>query len=341
MTSSTKPCQKGAAPSAPFGVLLVNLGSPDEATPAAVRRYLREFLSDPRVVDLPRWFWLPVLHGIILRLRPRKVAKLYRSVWQDDAPLRAIGRQQAEKLQTQLSAQWSRSIPVALGMTYGNPSLISALLQLRRDGVQRVVVLPLYPQYSCSTSASVFDRVHRAFARCRQVPALRFVQHYFDHPRYISALAHSVQTHWQTSGRSEKLLISFHGLPQRYVDEGDPYARHCEITAHKLAAALALNDDQWQLVYQSRFGREPWLQPYAEPTIQTLAEQGIKTLDVVCPGFAADCLETLEEIRVRAAEHFVAHGGKALHYVPALNADEEHIQLLADCVNTEVQGWTA
>ncbi len=339
MNNALKPCQKGAAPTAPFGVLLVNLGSPDAPTPAAVKRYLSEFLSDHRVVDLRRWLWWPILHGIVLQLRPRKVAKLYQSIWRNDAPLREIGLKQAEALQAQLQREAHAPIPVVLGMTYGNPSLRDALGQLRRRGVERVLVLPLYPQYSCSTSGSVFDRVTRAFSRCRQVPPLRFVQHYFDHPGYISALANHVKAHWQQHGRSEKLLIAFHGLPQRYVDEGDPYSRHCEITAHSLANALDLNDADWEMMYQSRFGREPWLQPYADETLAKLAQQGVKSVDVICPGFAADCLETLEEIQVRSAEQFVHQGGQSLRYIPALNDQPDHIALLAELVKKETHNW--
>lgn len=325
------PQTKGASP-APFGLLLVNLGSPDAPTSAAVRRYLKEFLSDPRVVEVPRWLWWLILNGVILNLRSAKVAKLYQSVWQDDSPLRAITRRQASALQAELRAQLGIDIPVAVGMTYGNPSLKAGLLELRKAGVSRVLVLPMYPQFSGATTGAVFDRVADALARCRHLPELRMIRDYHDHPGYIAALADSVRAHWQQHGQADKLVFSYHGLPQRFVDLGDPYAQHCERTTRLLVAALGLNETQWQHCYQSRFGREPWLQPYVDQWLEQQGKAGLKSVDLICPGFSADCLETLEEIAERGAHSFKEAGGERASYIPALNDNSAHIRFLAQLV---------
>ena len=330
---------KGAS-SAPFGILLVNLGSPDAPSRRAVRRYLKEFLSDRRVVDAPRWLWWLILNGVILNIRPGKVAKAYASVWQDDSPLRAISRRQASALHAELQTQLGMDIPVALGMTYGNPSLKSGLLELRKAGVSRVLVLPLYPQFSAATTGSVFDRVADALASCRHLPELRMVKDYHDHPGYIAALADSVRTHWQRHGQAEKLVFSYHGLPQRFVELGDPYAVQCERTTRLLTAELGLSGPQWQHCYQSRFGREPWLQPYVDQWLEEQAKTGLKSVDLICPGFSADCLETLEEIAERGAHGFVEAGGERATYVPALNDNAAHIRFLAQLVREQAgQSW--
>lgn len=312
------------------GVLLCNLGTPDQPTRAAVRRYLAEFLWDPRVVELPRWLWWPVLHGVILRVRPSEVAHKYGEVWLDaGSPLRVITDQQATALQHALGDR----ARVVYAMRYGNPSIAAGLARLRDSDCERVIVLPLYPQYSSSTTASVYDAVFAALQRERVVPELTLLRGYHDADGYIGALAASVREHWEMHGRGEKLLMSFHGVPQRYVDAGDPYQDECVATARLLADALGLTDDDWLLTFQSRFGREPWLQPYTDVTLRELAARGVKRVDVICPGFAADCLETLEEISLQNRELYTQAGGDTLSYVPALNARADHIAFLQNLVS--------
>lgn len=307
------------------GVLLVNLGTPDAPTPGAIRRYLREFLSDPRVVELPRALWLPVLYGFILPFRPSKLAHAYASVWSEQgSPLLRVARAQANKLQAALG----HDTPVALGMSYGNPSIASALAELDAQGVERIVVLPLYPQYSGTTTASVMDIVFRELGRRRKLPELRTINHYHDHPGYIGALAKSVRDHWQQSGRADHLLMSFHSIPQKYVNKGDPYDAQCKRTAQLLAHALELATEKWSISFQSRLGTQPWLQPYTDKVLPQLATQGVSSIDIICPGFSADCLETLEEVAIRYREDFLNAGGKTFRYISALNDGVEHLRFL-------------
>lgn len=322
------------------GVLLVNLGTPDAPTTAAVRRYLAQFLSDPRVIELPRWQWLPILHGIVLRTRPRRVAHAYASIWGDEgSPLLTIGRRQARALEASLAAGVPGPVRVTLGMSYGHPSIPEALAELRRAGARRLVVLPLYPQYSGSTTGSVFDAVAAELSRWRRVPELRFIQHYADDPGYIEALAASIRDYRDAHGAGDLLLLSFHGVPRRYLDNGDPYHCLCHKTARLVAARLGLDDSEWRLTFQSRFGREPWLQPYTDETVAALGREGMRRLDVACPGFATDCLETLEEIAMQNREAFEAAGGGELRYIPALNDDSRHIDALAGLVVRHARGW--
>ena len=322
------------------GVLLINLGTPDAPTPSAIRRYLAEFLRDRRVVDLPRPLWLPILYSFILPLRPRRLAHAYASIWEDDgAPLLVIGRRQADGLAAALTERFGESIPVALGMRYGNPSIERALSELEQAGARRILTLPLYPQYSASTTASSFDAVFAALSRRRWMPELRTVGAYHDHPGYIAALADRLRRHWNENGPGEHLLMSFHGVPQRYVLSGDPYYCQCRKTARLLAEALQLPAERWSVSFQSRFGREPWLQPYTDVRIVELARGGVRALDVVCPGFAADCLETLEEVAQRYRDDFLTAGGRRFEYVPALNDDAAHLQGLADLLQPHLQGW--
>lgn len=322
-----------------FGVLLVNLGTPDAPTTSAVRRYLAQFLADKRVVDAPRWLWWLILNGIILRFRPRKAARAYQSIWTaQGSPLLVIAKQQQQALQAALAEQLKQSIPVALGMTYGNPSLASALSDLQQQGVQRVLVLPLYPQYSSSTTASVFDAVAQALANTKHLPELRFIKQYFDQPAYIKALADSVRTARQQSA-GDKLLLSFHGIPQRYENNGDPYPSQCRQTAEQVAAELGLTKDQWLCTFQSRFGREEWVKPYTDKVLQEWAEQGVEQVDVISPAFAADCLETLEELAIENRQLFLDAGGKSYQYIPCLNAEPAHINLLSQLVVQHSQGW--
>ena len=321
------------------GVLLINLGTPDAPTRAAIRRYLREFLSDDRVVDLHPFLWWPVLNGIILRTRPKRLAPRYAAIWTaQGGPLLAIGLQQAAGLAERLQAQLGVEVPVVLAMRYGNPSIQAGLATLEQQGVRRVLVLPLFPQYSASTTASALDAVFDALKLRRWLPALRTVNHYHDHPAYISALADSVRQHWQQQGRGEHLLMSFHGIPQRYFLMGDPYYCECHKTARLLAERLGLEQGQWSLSFQSRFGREEWLKPYTDTQLAELAQSGVQQLDVIAPGFAADCLETLEEIGDEYRELFAGLGG-TLRYVPALNAEAAHLDALASLLKPQLLDW--
>ncbi|UJR53577.1 ferrochelatase [Dickeya zeae] len=310
------------------GVLMVNLGTPDAPTPQAVKRYLAEFLHDRRVVDLTRLLWCPLLHGIILPTRSPRVAKLYQSVWMDEgSPLLVYSRRQQQALAASLP-----DIPVELGMSYGSPSLQSALDALLAKGVTEVTVLPMYPQYSCSTTAAVWDGVSALLRNRRQIPGIRFIRDYAEHPAYIEALKHSVEQSFLQHGVPDKLVISFHGIPQRYADEGDDYPKRCAATAQALAVALGLSSEQVMMTFQSRFGREAWLTPYTDETMQALPKQGVKRIQVICPGFAADCLETLEEIKEQNREIFLHAGGESFEYIPALNDAPLHIALLAQLV---------
>lgn len=320
-----------------FGVLLTNLGTPDEPTPAALRRYLGEFLWDRRVVDLPRPLWWLILHGIILRTRPARSARAYQAVWSEQgSPLMVTSRQQQKKLQQQLDGLSPGQYVVALGMRYGNPSIAAAVDELHGHGVDEIVALPLYPQNSCSTTASTLDALGDALRSTRSVPHLHFIADYHDHPLYIGALAESVREQWHGHEAGEILILSFHGTPQRFRDEGDPYYRQCLRTAERVAAELALPRKQWLVTFQSRFGREEWLQPYTDQTLKELAQKGVKRVDVICPGFSADCLETLEEIAGENREQFLHAGGEALNYIPALNERDGHIAMMAHLVSGKI-----
>ncbi|WP_404419981.1 ferrochelatase [Marinospirillum sp.] len=325
----------------PFAVMLVNLGTPEAPTPSAVRKYLAEFLWDQRVVDLARPLWWLILNGIILRFRPGRVAKNYQKVWTEEgSPLLAIGKQQQKALEQRLRDEFKEEIPVYLAMTYGSPSMEEVGRQMRQTGAERLLVLPLYPQYSATTTAAVFDRFAASLKPCPHLPEVRFIRDYHQHPAYIRALAQSVRESWKEQGQEpEKLVMSFHGIPQRYAKQGDPYPQHCENTALLLAKELGLKDDQWLLTYQSRFGREPWLQPYTDFTLEALGQQQMQSVSVICPGFSADCLETLEEIEEENREIYEQAGGQNFHYIPALNASPEHLQLMYELVEQHTQGW--
>lgn len=324
-----------------LGVILVNLGTPDAPNASAIRRYLREFLGDRRVVEAPRWLWWFILNLVILPLRPFKLVRNYRGIWGDqDGPIRAITRTQAQKLQAQLIKRFAgHTVQVESAMTYGNPSLAGALDKLRQQGIRRIVVIPLYPQYSATTTAATWDALMRATANIRDLPEIRFVRSYHNHPVYIEALAQSVRAHWEQKGRRGKLLFSFHGIPQSYADKGDPYPEACAETAQRVADALNLTPRDWLMTFQSRFGAAPWLQPYTDKTVERLGREGLKALDVICPGFAADCLETLEEINEENRAIFLGHGGKDFQYIPALNETDLHIKLLRSLVEDQVQCW--
>lgn len=312
------------------GILLINLGTPDAPTPAALRRYLAEFLWDKRVVDLPRPLWWLILHGIILRTRPARSARAYQAVWSEGgSPLLVISRQQQQALQSVLEEREPGRYHVALGMRYGNPSIASALEEFRNRDVEELVILPLYPQNSCSTTGSSFDAVAASMQQHRFVPSQRFIADYHAHPLYIKALADSVRAAWQQHAQPDRLVISFHGTPVRFRDEGDAYYEQCQTTARLLAAELGLEERQWLLSFQSRFGKEEWLKPYTDVSLKAMAKQGVKSVDVICPGFSADCLETLEEIAEENRDYFLDAGGEVFNYISALNSDSAHIELMA------------
>ncbi len=323
-------------------VLLVNLGTPAAPEAGAVRRFLREFLSDPRVVEIPRVIWWPLLYGLVLPLRPRKTAAKYAAIWTDDgSPLMVNSRQQALMLRGYLGER-GRDVEVQLAMRYGEPSIASALDALQKKNVERVLVLPMYPQYSATTTASVFDAVTDQLKAIRNVPEMRWVRHFHDHAGYIGALKRSVLDHWNRFGRIEKgdrLVISFHGVPRRTLELGDPYHCECQKTGRLLAESLGLDDGEYVVTFQSRFGRAEWLQPYTAQTLRELAAKGCTRVDVICPGFAADCLETLEEIAIEGKDEFLSAGGKQFHYIACLNDAPAFIAALADLAEQQMQGW--
>ncbi len=323
-----------------LGILLVNIGTPDAPTPSAVRRYLREFLWDPRIVETPRLLWWLMLHGVVLRIRPARSARAYQKIWNDDgSPLLMHSLDIAAGVRQQLSTRLSGNVHVALGMSYGNPSLQSALDELHAAGIRRIVALPLYPQYSGTTTASVFDAVTTLLGKRRWVPELRFINHYHDAPGYIAALTSSIRDYWDEHGRGEKLLFSFHGVPTQTLLDGDPYHCQCRKTARLVAQSLELGETDWTVAFQSRVGRAEWLRPYTDETIVELGNAGMRRLDVVCPGFAADCLETLEEIAMQNSDLFTASGGGGLNYIPSLNARDDHVAFLCRLVDKHVGGW--
>jgi len=320
-------------------VLYCNLGTPDAPTAPALRRYLAEFLSDHRVVEIPRLLWLAILHGIILRVRPKKSAAKYASIWMPEgSPLKVWTQNQAALLGSALQAQ-GHHVQVRYAMRYGNPSIASQLDLLKDQGATRVLIMPAYPQYSATTTASVFDAIYTWAAKVRRLPEFRFVNHYHDDPGYINALAASIQSYWEANGRADKLVMSFHGVPQRTLQLGDPYHCECYKTARLLAEKLGLSKDRYQLTFQSRFGKAKWLEPYTEPTLIKLAEAGVKSVDVVCPGFTGDCLETLEEISMEAREAFLHAGGEKFSYISCLNDSPVWINALANISAQHLSGW--
>lgn len=320
-------------------VVLVNLGTPDEPSVSAVRRYLKQFLSDQRVVDYPPLLWQCILRGIILPLRGRRVAKLYQSIWwPEGSPLRVITQRQTAALQQALSFS-DHPVPVRYAMTYGKPSIASVLDELRADGIEKFVVLPLYPQYSATTTAAIADQLSTYQLRQRDIAQIRLIKHYHHEPAYRKALAGSVRAHWQRYGQADKLLLSFHGIPKRFVRLGDPYERHCRETAANLAADLGLAADQVLVSFQSRVGKEQWLQPYTDELLASLPAKGVQRLQVLCPAFSADCLETLEEIAEENKEVFLHAGGTDYQYIAALNDSPCHIRLFSQLVQQQLQGF--
>ena len=320
-------------------VLLCNLGTPDAPTSSAVRRYLAEFLGDHRVVEIPRLIWMAILHGIILRVRPAKSAAKYASIWSDEgSPLKVWTEKQAHALQALFESR-GEAVTVRYAMRYGNPSIASQLDTLKAQGCTRILLLPAYPQYSGTTTASVFDAIYHWGLRTRVLPELRFVNHYHDHPGYIQALAERVRAHWAVHGQGERLVMSFPGVPERTLQLGDPYHCECYKTARLLGEALGLTKAQYMVTFQSRFGKAKWLEPYTEPSLIALAQQGVKRVDLICPGFTSDCLETLEEIAQEAQEAYLHAGGETFHYIPCLNHSTTWIQGLHDLCNEHMAGW--
>lgn len=323
------------------GVLLANLGTPDQPTANSLRPYLKQFLLDPRVIEMPRVLWWIILHLFVLTRRPARSAALYAKIWTPEgSPLLAITRRQAREVEQLLAREVGTPIHVAAGMRYGNPSIGAGLRELKQRGCRRLLVLPLYPQYFAGTTGSTFDAVAAELMGWRWVPALRMADSYHDEPGYIRALAASIREVWAREGEPEKLLFSFHGIPERYFLGGDPYFCHCHKSARLVSEELQLPRERYEVAFQSLFGREEWIKPYTDRTIAAMARAGVGSLDVICPGFAADCLETLEEIDGENREIFLAAGGRSFRYIPCLNDRPDHVRLLADLIERNLQGWT-
>lgn len=312
------------------GVLLANLGTPKRPVCPGLRDYLSEFLQDPRVIELPRFFRWLLVKGIIINFRAHKSARTYREIWTEQgSPLLLNSQALASKTAELLGDDFD----VVCGMRYGEPSIEQKLKEMQQRGVREVVVIPLYPQYSGSTNGSTFDAVAKTYSKFRWVPKLKFVDSYYQQPSYIKAVADSVRRHWQEHQRGQKLIMSFHGVPKKYIDKGDPYQAQCQQSAQAIADELGLQEHEWMLVFQSRFGAEEWLQPYCDKTLESLPHQGIDNIDIICPGFSADCLETLEEIDQENREIFLEAGGKTYQYIACLNGHQDHAQLMADIVH--------
>lgn len=321
-------------------VLLVNLGTPAAPTAAALRPYLRQFLSDPRVVEIPRVLWWPILHGIILNTRPKKSAEKYASIWlPEGSPLKVHTEKQAKLLAGYLGHAGVSDIQVAWAMRYGSPSIPEALERLREAHCTRILVVPMYPQYAASTTASVMDEVARCMLGWRNLPEIRLVRSFHDDPGYIAALAQSVRDHWARCGQGDKLVMSFHGVPRRALDLGDPYHCECHKTARLLGEALGLPTERVLVTFQSRFGKAEWLKPYTQPTLEALAASGLRRVDIMCPGFVADCLETLEEIAMECRTAYIAAGGQQFEYIPCLNENDAWIEALSRIVRAHLGNW--
>lgn len=322
------------------GVLVTNLGTPEAPTKQALRPYLKEFLSDPRVVEIPRLLWWMILNLVILNIRPKRSAKAYETVWEETgSPLMTHTRNQANALRSKLTSKWGDDIVVDFAMRYGQPSVSNTIEKMLAQGVRKLVVLPLYPQYCASTTGSTFDAVAADFEQRRWIPELRFVTQYCDNPQYIQAVADKIRLHWQSHERADKLVLSYHGIPKRYLTNGDPYHCQCYKTSRLIAENLGLTRDEYMTTFQSRFGREEWLKPYTDHTLQGFPAQDVKSVQVVCPGFSSDCLETIEEIGEENREYFMEAGGERYEYIPALNSDDAHIDLLASLCEDNLVGW--
>ncbi len=337
--SSPEPAYQHGA-SSHTGILLVNLGTPDAPTAQALRPYLKQFLSNPRVVEIPRWIWWLILNGFILNTRPKKSAEKYALIWMPEgSPLKVHTERQTRLLRDVLE-NCVKPVPmVEYAMSIGNPSIAEVLARMKERGCDRILVLPLYPQYAASSTAAAFDEIFAQLKTMRNTPALRTVKHYHDHPGYVAALAQNVRDYWTRTGKPDKLVMSFHGVPRFTLDKGDPYHCECQKTGRLLAETLELDAGEYQICFQSRFGRAEWLTPYTSVTLEQLGKQNIRRVDVVCPGFVSDCLETLEEIAMEAKAIFIQAGGHEFHYIPCLNERHDWIQALADIALANLQGW--
>jgi ferrochelatase len=325
-------------PSPRRGVILCNLGTPDAPQTPELRRYLKEFLSDPRVVEVPRLLWWMILNLIILRIRPRRSARLYRSVWTEGgSPLLVYSQAQVDGVQKIIAKKYGNEVPVVLGMRYGNPSIESAIQKLTEMNVRNITILPLYPQYSGATTGSTFDAVASTLTKLRWVPELHFISGYQQSKGYIDALCSSINKHIKAHGQPDKLMFSYHGTPERYLKKGDPYHCYCHQTTRLVREKMGLDEDAVLTTFQSRFGREPWLQPYTDKTLEAFPDQGVKHIAVICPGFSSDCLETIEEINMEGRESFIEAGGEQFHYIPCLNDDPAHIKALAKIVDDQLK----
>lgn len=314
------------------GVLLINLGSPERPVCPGLRKYLAQFLTDPRVIELPAFFRNLLVKGIIINVRSHKSAATYREIWTEQgSPLLLHTKELSEAVQKKIG---DKQYMVDFAMRYGKPDIKQKVQKLHTKGCRKLIIIPMYPQYSGSTTGSVFDDVANALQQQRWVPDLKFINEYYQNPLYINAICTSIKQHWKEHGQAQKLIISFHGVPQRYVENGDPYQQQCEQTAQAIAKQLKLKDDEWKLVFQSRFGKEPWLQPYCDETLKALPDSGIKSVDMICPGFAADCLETLEEIEQENKEYFEEAGGEEYRYIKCLNSSDDHVKLICDIIKT-------
>ncbi|MEE9335022.1 MAG: ferrochelatase [Granulosicoccaceae bacterium] len=324
-----------------LGVLLINLGTPDAPNTPSVRRYLAQFLNDPRIIEMPKVARKLLLHGVILRVRPSRSAEAYEEVWSKEtgSPLLHHSLNQKQALHAVLQSELGENVIVELGMRYGSPSIASALQTLAKQNVRHLLVLPMYPQYSGTTTASVFDAVSSELQRTRWLPELRFINQYFNYPGYIEVLAQSIEQSWADNGRGQLLVTSYHGIPRRYLLNGDPYHCHCHMTTRLLAEKLGLKEHEYRVVFQSRVGREEWLKPYCDETMKQLPGEGIKNIDVVSPAFSSDCLETIEEISGENCEYFMENGGEKFNYIECLNDTPSHIEFLSSLVQQHMQGW--
>ena len=322
------------------GVLLTNLGTPEAPTAKALRPYLKQFLWDPRVVEVPRPLWWLILNGIILRVRPKRSAAAYAEVWTDEgSPLLTHSLNQAKALQCALAESYGDQVIVDVAMRYGQPSIASVIDKMLSAGVRKLIVLPLYPQYSAATTGSTFDAIADEFKQRRWLPDFRFISHYHDHRGFIHAITNRIKAHWAEHGRTDKLLFSYHGMPQKYLENGDPYHCECHKTTRLIAEQLGLAPNEYLTTFQSRFGRDPWLQPYTDETLKALPQQGVKSVQIICPGFSSDCLETIEEIGGENCEYFLEAGGERYEYIPCLNAEPDHIELMRTLIEEQAKDW--
>ncbi len=323
-----------------IGVLITNLGTPKAPTKQALKPYLKEFLSDPRVVEFPRFLWWFILNGIILNIRPKRSAAAYQTVWTEQgSPLLLHTKNQCEGIEARIKAEYGDTVIIDYAMRYGEPSIHSAIDNLLNKGARKLFVLPLYPQYCASTTGSTFDALASDFKKRRWLPELRFLNHYCDNEAYIDCLATKIENHWEKHGRAERLVLSYHGIPKRYLMNGDPYHCQCHKTSRLVARKLGLTEHDYVTTFQSRFGREEWLKPYTDETLKSLPKQGVSSIQVCCPGFSSDCLETIEEIGEENKEYFLENGGERFEYIEALNSDPQHLDMLSDLVINNIKDW--